>query len=693
MRRGSIALLVGLLALIIPAADGPVSWETLLAPYGTGAPIVDGFRIRDIRRGAGNDIVLVIGRPDDTTTVEVHVLPRGAWPGVRESRSFSIGYESPRSTAAARNTITDILAQTIRARDHGLPSPGAIPLRTADATVLPWWLELLRGTRGLLAGISLAMLALLIVVRSPTLGLVATALGAADVAARVFGAPAMATDIGASWTMPTALALLIVALRNQPLPRRDRALAVTVALIALGLRLGLGPWGPLHVNGQGPRFVAGAARDPAEIALYGPGYAEIFAPIAALAPASPDWAIFACNALLSALAAPLVFAIGRLVGAAWQIALAAALLVAVDPVAIRMGATEAYFPVIIFLCLSAGALFLQAAHADAANHRRRTAAALAAAGLFLVQAARVHPSAWGLIACMPFTALAAPGGRFAQRALVLLVGGAMSAGLLIATSAGAVLDVFSNIRGGALMRPLPPPSLWPVAGIGGAAAVYSLLAPQRWLGIPAALCAAALLLTRHGYDQSWIWQQSYDRLYLTLPLLAVVAAVPAFMLRHHWITAGAALALAAAWLQLGIPIIKTRTTDHLEYRWLREQIAALPPDCRIIHLISADKRVLGIPSYVPDARPAVAIDIRQPHTLDAALSPAPCVYYVRTSLCSSVEGRPACATIEDRLALTPVARATFPVLPSSPLLSYDRDPIETVIARVNSPVGVTHASP
>ena len=42
------------------------------------------------------------------------------------------------------------------------------------------------------------------------------------------------------------------------------------------LRLALGPWGPLHVNGHGPRFVAGAARDPADIAAYGPGYGEIF---------------------------------------------------------------------------------------------------------------------------------------------------------------------------------------------------------------------------------------------------------------------------------------------------------------------------------------------------------------------------------------------------------------------------------
>jgi hypothetical protein len=64
--------------------------------------------------------------------------------------------------------------------------------------------------------------------------------------------------------------------------------------------------------------------------------------------------------------------------------------------------------------------------------------------------------------------------------------------------------------------------------------------------------------------------------------------------------------------------------------------------------------------------------------------PLSSLYYVRTSLCSSAEGRPACEAIESRMELVPVSRASFPARPSSPLLAYDSDPVETVIARVES---------
>src|SRR5206468_7337519 len=123
------------------------------------------------------------------------------------------------------------------------------------------------------------------------------------------GVPLLRPDGGAVWTMPASAVLLFLALRGRhSQPRTSRLPAVAVAAAALILRLALGPWGPLHVNGHGPRFVAGAAGDPADIAAYGPGYSEIFAPIAALVPSSPDWAIFACNALFSALLTPLAFA-------------------------------------------------------------------------------------------------------------------------------------------------------------------------------------------------------------------------------------------------------------------------------------------------------------------------------------------------------------------------------------------------
>ncbi len=53
------------------------------------------------------------------------------------------------------------------------------------------------------------------------------------------------------------------------------------------------------------------------------------------------------------------------------------------------------------------------------------------------------------------------------------------------------------------------------------------------------------------------------------------------------------------------------------------------------------------------------MDPRRPSTIEAALAPAPCLYYVHSSLCSTAEGRPECEAIERRLTLVPIARASF----------------------------------
>src|SRR5690349_19626094 len=189
---GALALLVGLLALAVPPRSELPTWETLLSPYSTGGPLVDDFRIRDIRRGSANDVVISARRPDDGATVEVVVAERDRWTSEFGSQSFTIDYEVTASPAAERTVVTKIVADTIRSRDRGLPSPDAIPLRAGDPTVLPWWLEMLRGVRGMLFGASLILLALMIVLRrAPALALAGVALGVADVTARLAGVPVL----------------------------------------------------------------------------------------------------------------------------------------------------------------------------------------------------------------------------------------------------------------------------------------------------------------------------------------------------------------------------------------------------------------------------------------------------------------------------------------------------------------------
>ena len=76
------------------------------------------------------------------------------------------------------------------------------------------------------------------------------------------------------------------------------------------------------------------------------------------------------------------------------------------------------------------------------------------------------------------------------------------------------------------------------------------------------------------------------------------------------------------------------------------------------------------------------MDVRRRGTIDEALAPAACLYYVRTSLCSTADGRPACEAIEGRLTLVPTARASFPGARETETFSHDGETVETTIARV-----------
>lgn len=126
-----VAATLGLVGLRSASASESLSWEDLLAPYSRGTPLPGGFRIDGVCYGTEHDVVIVLDGPDGDATIEVHVLQRGRWEGIRESRSFGIGYETSRSPAAERETVTELLAETVRSRDRGLPPPNTIALGPA----------------------------------------------------------------------------------------------------------------------------------------------------------------------------------------------------------------------------------------------------------------------------------------------------------------------------------------------------------------------------------------------------------------------------------------------------------------------------------------------------------------------------------------------------------------------------------
>ena len=76
---------------------------------------------------------------------------------------------------------------------------------------------------------------------------------------------------------------------------------------------------------------------------------------------------------------------------------------------------------------------------------------------------------------------------------------------------------------------------------------------------------------------------------------------------------------------------------------------------------------------------------------DVAAS-ADCLVYVRSSLCTSVEGRAPCDSAERELALERVASREFAAIPSDVDLPYDRSPVEVVVFRASGQRSATIAA-
>src|SRR5262249_54200229 len=161
-------------------------------------------------------------------------------------------------------------------------------------------------------------------------------------------------------------------------------------------------------------------------------------------------------------------------------------LLAIDPVGIRIAATESYFPAIMALCVSADIVLLYAVRAAVeADSPWRAAGRIVAAGFLLVLAGRIHPVAWGLIATVPFIIFAAERVSPARRLEIFLASVAIIGGLMVATSGGVLLDVLGRVRSGTLMRPPALPLFWPLATSAAAVAAYATVASHRGFGIAA----------------------------------------------------------------------------------------------------------------------------------------------------------------------------------------------------------------
>jgi hypothetical protein len=598
-------------ALVASTACAPApspTWGDLLPGEAAG------YALGPVRRGGEHDVVAeatdAAGR-----VVEVHVLDPGTWAGAVPAGALEVAWEAPRTSApdADAEAVVAALARHL-------------------ATTAP-------------AGTSVDDLRL--DGEPDTLGRRALAvLGRLGTRARL------------PWLVPLALLLSLPALRGARATTLD---ALGVALGALGVRLALGAYGPLHTNGQGDLWLAGA-RDPAELARYGPGYAELYGLVARLHP--PDTAVYVANAVASAGIPALAVALGHRLGLGRTRALLVGAALALDPVAIRVAATEAYFVPAALLAAWAGL---------AATSSRPTGPVVVA--LLAAAAARLHPTAWAALAVAPLLA-AGQGWRAVARS-------SAAAGLgAVAVSGCVVADVLRAIGQGELASP----------EVGGGSALLGAVAGGALVAVPRArtiapAAGAALmadLLLRGSYGQGDLWQQAFDRLFAVPVALGVAALLPAAALRARTLAAGGALA-AAAGLVLGAPLVRSRTIDDAEHAWARGWLATVPAGCRVLYVAQPDATVTVRLPPPPDGVAAVPIDARGPVAVDRILGHG-CVFYVRTSACGTTTGAAACARVEAGLPLgDEVGRATLPAVPNHRDVHYPGPTVDVAAFRVTGP--------
>jgi hypothetical protein len=247
-----------------------------------------------------------------------------------------------------------------------------------------------------------------------------------------------------------------------------------------------------------------------------------------------------------------------------------------------------------------------------------------------------------------------------------------------------MVEVIAHLRAGDLIQPKTDLSATGVLLIAGLLAWA--LPRARGLILVGGLQLYALLAAHGIYDQNGLWQKSFDRLYLTIPVLTLAALPAAILARRRAALLASAAILAALWLWSwrSAPPLRERTTDHLEYVWLRPFFAKLPPDCGTLHIELAGQRTLLLPTYLSrngDPRRFHPLEAHDPPTRDELADAASrCTYYLHTSLCTSREGEEPCAALERRLVLEPIARATFPAVLSH--MPYSAATVESTISRV-----------
>jgi hypothetical protein len=544
-----------------------------------------------------------------------------------------------------------------------------------------------------------------------------------------------AATIGATlWRLLAAIgisaACLVLARRRAASGRRRLACA---ALSLVGLtaatvvfrRFAVHP-AFFHQNGQGPVWIDLYTSGPGN--EYGPGFFDLFGVWAQRWPGGAYDGVFTAQSLLSATSAPLAWIIARCLGSKPRMAWILAALVAVNPLLARMAGSESYFAACTSLLFAATAVLAATARRLAIRTPMFLLGATAA-GLFIAQAARIHAYSWIPAAALPLVILGG-GGRLSRRVRAAATAAAIIAIVVVLAALPAMLSVIKGSLGARWapraesvlsLRNLP---IWLIAVLVMGAlgfAIYKRPWGVRVLTLAAFVViaraagefsllvlpvAALSLATRPGraFVQTWTlavlvvlarvtklqlapvpaW---IDGGYVTLYLPAILAVVTALAVRaslgraRSWLTWGTLVAGGVATLAAWRPMT-TLATDVLEEMRVASWPGLLPRDATVAYLGWAGERVQTLPQNFPGEE-RIHLQALDGRTGQVDLETSgDALYYYRSSLCTSSEGRAFCDAIERRYELEPIDEAVLPARPSMFNLAYDRPVVTVALYRV-----------
>ncbi len=505
--------------------------------------------------------------------------------------------------------------------------------------------------------------------------------------------------------LATLLGAIVVVLLAHSVHRR-RCIELLVAgcaltLVAFVFRRALFPPAFFHQNGQGPDWINYALGVSSG---YGPGFFQFFGLAARLHPERAEQAVFLQAGLLAAAEPLCVLAIARASGARWLLAGTLALATLVAPGLARLANSETYFGVCTALLLLAGAVLATGARSG----RLRSwsfGLAVASAGLFIAQAALVHPVCWVPAALLPVVVFTGRGSL--RRRTRLAIASAVGIAIVVVAATGGFLFHQAHSQARWTQRTaVILPHMWPpVARLAALAIVVAAFlwfrgrrrSAASWVLLLPVLLAVGLFSGRTlgaGLPLSINWG------WWALELPAGVATASALLgllgravsKRHTEAIVAATTAVAlSVWFAASWRSLRELPTDALEARFVESWRSTLPPSSSVAYLSRVQPSITTIPVYgCCDPR---HIEV---HQLSVRDSDTPLVlkryaqlvredrpvYYYRSSLCSTPAGAAECTAIERRLSLQIMAHSWLPARPSAPWIRYRDSRVEVGLFRV-----------